>query len=127
MRSSQFSSTGKSLIGYVRAWQNVLNDVAAKHGLVAFHFNTYIISVLVIFYLQLKHKLPKIKELSSNKAQLPGGLKLGQLIEGFFSFYGKTFESGAHLISVNVGKWEQKNQSGQKQIHFNPEQKRFFN
>lgn len=111
----------------MKAWQAVLNDQASKNGLVAFDMNSYIISVLVIFYLQLNHGLPKVTELSS---AIEKGTKyspknnFGQFVREFYEFYGKTFENNAHLISVYVGRWQQKKQGEQK--HFSPEQKRFI-
>lgn len=116
---------GKQLIGYLKAWQNVLNEAASKSGMVAFNMNSHIIAVLVIFYLQLKHGLPTVIELPSMIAQ---GLKfspknsLEQFIKEFFHFYGKTFEK-VHLVSINVGRWQQKQQGEQK--HFTSAQKRF--
>lgn len=106
----------------------MLNDVAANNGSVAaVNMNSYIIAVLVIFYLQLNHKLPTVTDLASTIAQ---GMKVsaknsfGQLVKGFFSFYGKIFDAKSHLISANVGKWQQKRQGGQK--HFTAAQKRFL-
>lgn len=88
--------------------------------------NTYAIAVLVIFYLQLKHGLPTVTELPLvfyNKTKFSSENKLGDFVKEFFEFYGKTFESKSHIISINVGKWQQKVQEDQK--HFTPEQKRF--
>lgn len=104
----------------------MLNDQASKSGLVAFNMNTYIIAVLVIFYLQVNHELPTIDGLISAIAKglkfSPKKSSLEQFIKEFFDFYAKTFESKSHLISANVGRWQQKKQIGQK--HFTPEQKR---
>lgn len=88
--------------------------------------NTYIISVLVIFYLQLKHGLPTITEvpmLIANKIKFSTENKLGHFVKEFYEFYGKTFEPKSHLISIKIGKWQQKVQENQK--HFTSEQKRF--
>lgn len=87
--------------------------------------NSYIITVLVIFYLQLNHELPTAIELPSAIAKgikFPPKNSFGQFVKEFFDFYGKTFESKSHLISVNVGRWQQKEQGEQK--HFTPAQKR---
>lgn len=119
-------STGKPLIAYVRAWQTVLNDVAAKQGLVAFHFNTYIISILVLFYMQVKHELPKVNDIPSmafkNVKILPK-IDFSHIVQEFFYFYGKTFDSKTHLISVNIGKWQTK-EVPSSQKHFTVDQKR---
>lgn len=118
-------STGKRLIACVAAWQNILNKEALKHGLVAFNMNFYTIAVLVIFYLQMNHKLPKVKDLPSvitNKPKFSIKSDLNQLKKGFFEFYGKSFNCNTHIISIHVGKWQQKIQDKQK--HLTDEQKR---
>ncbi|XP_055323571.1 uncharacterized protein LOC129578676 isoform X2 [Sitodiplosis mosellana] len=115
----------KDLIAYVKALINVLNDIATQKGLPSLQFNGYIISVLVIFYLQLKHRFPTINGLQSklsDKAALLSDRSLNEVIMDFFKFYGHTYES-THLISLNVGRWQEKRlQEGQK--NFTPEQKR---
>lgn len=114
------------MIAYVRALQNVLNEEASKSGLVSFTMNSYIIVVLVIFYLQVNHDLPTVTELP---LVIASGIKFspkngfGEFVKEFFEFYGNTFEPKMHLISVNVGKWQQKEQREQK--HFTSAQKRF--
>lgn len=113
------------MIGFIKAWQNVLNEAASKSGMVAFNMNSYIIAVLVIFYLQLNHELPTAIELTSVIAKgkkFSPKISFGQFVKEFFDFYGKTFESKTHLISVNVGRWQQKKQGEQK--HFTVAQKR---
>lgn len=119
-------STGKPLVAYVRAWQTVLNNVAAMYGLVAFHFNTYIISILVLFYMQVKHELPKVNDIPSmafeNVKILPK-IDFSHIVQEFFYFYGKTFDSKTHLISVNIGKWQTK-EVPSSQKHFTVDQKR---
>lgn len=115
------------MIAYIRVWQNVLNEEASKRGLVAFNMNSYIISVLVIFYLQLKHELPTVSELplviANGKTFSPNKI-FGEFVKDFFDFYGNAFESKIHLISVNVGEWQQKEQGEQNQ--YTPAQKRFL-
>lgn len=101
----------------------MLNDAAAKSGSVAFRFNTYIISVLVIFYLQLNYNLPRVSELS-NKVLFSPKEEFGQIVRGFFKFYGKHFECNNHLISINIGKWQEK-KIQKSQQHFSSEQQRF--
>lgn len=117
-------STGKQLIAYVKAWQNTLNKEAFKHGLEAFNMNLYTIAVLVIFYLQMNHKLPKAKDASVTikKPKYSINGDLNQLKKGFFEFYGKSFNCNTHIISIHVGKWQQKVQDNQK--HLTAEQKR---
>lgn len=103
-----------------------MNERTSKGGSVTVNMNTYIIAVLVIFYLQLKHGLPTVTELQlmlENKTKFTSNNKLGDFVKEFFEFYGKTFEYKSHIISLNVGKWQQKVQEDQK--HFTPEQKKF--
>lgn len=110
----------------MKALINVLNDIATKKGLPTLHFNGYIISVLVIFYLQLKHNFPTLNDLQSklsNNATLLAEQRIDEITVGFFQFYGKTYES-THLISLNVGRWQEKRLQ-ETQKNFTPEQKRF--
>lgn len=114
------------MIAYIKAWQNELNKEASKHGLVVFNMNLYIITVLVIFYLQMNHNLPKVKDLSSvisNQLKFAIKSDLGQLIKGFFEFYGKSFNCNTHLISIHDGRWQQKVVKNQKSL--TEEQKRY--
>lgn len=124
---TRHSFLGKDLIGYVKALLNVYNDNATQNGLPVLKFNGYIISVLVIFYLQLKHNFPTINALESklsDKTSFVANESLNcEIIKGFFKFYGNTYQVSTHLISLNVGKWQEKRlQQGQK--NFSPEQKR---
>lgn len=73
--------------------------------------NTYIISMLVIFYLQMNHGLPIVTELASTiaaKTKFVSENKLDEFVKEFYEFYGRKFEPKTHLISINVGKWQQK-------------------
>lgn len=95
----------------------MLNERALKHGLVAFDMNTYIISVLVIFYLQSNHGLPTVTELDSTTAtetKLSSKNKLNDFVKEFFEFYGKQFAPKSHLVSINVGKLQQKTQARER-------------
>lgn len=96
---------GKLLVVYIKAWHNVLNRVASENGLVAFEFNSYIISVLVIFFLQVKRNFPTFKDLLAfriNRFPLNG--HFNQFLHDFFSFYGYNFDAEKHVISLHVGK-----------------------
>lgn len=87
--------------------------------------NSHIIAVLVIFYFQSNCELPTVIELPSAIAKgtkVSPNISLGQYVKEFFDFYGKTFDSKTHLISLNVGRWQQKQQGEQK--HFTSAQKR---
>lgn len=106
------------MIAYVKAWQNVLNEEASKKELAAvFNMNSYIIAVLVIFYLQLNIDLPTVAELPltfPKRSKFSPIKSFDELVKGFLNFYGKTFEPKMHLISVNVGKWQQKELGDQR-------------
>lgn len=124
--------TGYHLIACIRSWQNVLNDVAAEHGKVAFQFNTYIISVLVIFYLQMNHNFPQTKDVPPSKAKHINVVPiikmdlLKQGVGGFFKFYADRYEISNHLISVNIGRWQERRLQPH-QSNFTSEQKRLDN
>lgn len=118
------------MIAYVKAWQNVLNEVAAQRGISAFHFNTYIISVLVIFFLQIEQKCPKVKDVSSSQTKCINSIpsinkgKLKRAVVLFFDLYGINYSIKGHLISINIGRWQEPEYKKQ-QKSFSSEQKRF--
>lgn len=122
--------TGFHLIAYIRSWQNALNEAAAQEGLKAFQFNTYIISVLVIFFLQMNKIFPKLKDLPPSKSkcidhiEVVGNDKLRQLVNQFFEFYGKKYQMGIQLISINIGRWQERQLPAQQTI-LTPEQTRY--
>lgn len=116
----------------MRAWQNALNDIAVKKGfLFAFRFNTYIISVLVIFFLQLNYNFPKLADVPSSSQlksidHVPKPVNKAQLKEvvcKFFEFYGRKYEK-CKLISLNIGRWQNVQLSRQQTV-FTPEQKSY--
>lgn len=110
----------------MKAWQTALNERASKCGLIAFVMNTYVMAVLVIFYLQFSHGLPTVTELPtaiSNGTKFTTKKSFGHFVKEFFDFYGKSFEPNSHLISLHVGRWQQKEQKGQK--HFTSGQKMY--
>lgn len=127
---SHLTPIGYHLIAYVRAWQNTLNDMAVKKGFFfAFRFNTYIISVLVIFYLQLNHNFPPLADVPrssqlksiDNMPKTVNKAELKQAVCKFFEFYGRKYEK-CKLISLNIGRW-QNVQLNRQQTIFTPEQK----
>lgn len=126
-----FMFTGFHLIAYIRSWQNALNEAAAREGLKAFQFNTYIISVLVIFFLQMNKIFPKLKDLPPSKSKCIDHVevvrndKLRQLINQFFEFYGKKYQMGVQLISINIGRWQERQLPAQQTI-LTPEQTRYI-
>lgn len=119
---------GYHLIAWIKSWQSTINDIALSFGVVGFQFNMYIISVLVIFFLQMCYKFPQIKNLPVSKSKditIPdiGSVRLKEALSDFFQFYALKYQVKNPLISVNVGRWQSiKMQDGQK---FSSEQKRF--
>lgn len=97
----------------------------------AFQFNTYIISVLVIFYLQLNQNFPKLAKVPASQATsidtVPpvDGHVLKQSIRQFFEFYGNFYDINEQLISVHVGQWEKRKWDKSQEHELTPEQKRF--
>lgn len=70
-----------------------------------FEFNTYIISVLVIFFLQMNHNFPTIKETSINVCSTISNFK--NALKEFFYFYGNHYQIRNHVISTQIGRWQQ--------------------
>lgn len=90
----------------------------------AFRMNTYITSVLVIFFLQVKHNFPKLSDVPQSQAKSidfvsrideAGRKKFKMAAEQFFEFYGRVYEK-CKLISLDMGRWQNrrldKTQSG---------------
>lgn len=121
-----FNPVCKQLAAYIKALLIVINDITSLNGLPPLQLNTYIISVLVIFYLQLKHKMPTINALTamlSDQISFTSRENLNEFIKEFFNFYGHTYQITVHLICLNVGRWQDK-QPQKHQKHFSPQQKR---
>lgn len=96
---------GLHLVSYVHSWQIVLKSL----GLPQFEFNTYIITVLVIFFHQMHYDLPTVDEISN-----PAPKKRSKTVDSaaiarqFFTFYSKNYEIGNHIISPQIGQWQEK-------------------
>lgn len=124
-----FIFTGYHLIAYVRAWQISLNEMAEKNGLCAFRFNTYIISILVIFFLQLNQKFPKLADLPSYQVKSIDFVpkidkeELKRVTRQFFEFYAKYYEINYKIISIDVGRWQNR-ELDSNQTNFTLAQKR---
>lgn len=110
-----------------------MNGLATQNGDIAFQFNTYIIAVLVIFFLQVQYDLPTVSAVSalvsaSEKAYTKSAFEeqkdFGRILFEFFYFYGSRYEINNHLISARIGRWQEQRLTGQ-QKYFTPEQKRF--
>lgn len=111
--------TGNYLITFIRTWQIILNRSEVAH----FEMNTYIISALVIFFLQMEHNFPTIGEtaIRSTVSNFKNALK------GFFNFYGNHYEIQNHVISTQIGQWQQRHvQPGQKFVDPAQQQCVFF-
>lgn len=114
----------------LRAWQMAIHEAAVQSGYgFAFRLNTYIISVLVIFYLQLNHNFPKLEDLpqglneQSDYLSQVNAKELKQALRQFFTFYGKVYEK-CKLISCNIGRWQNRRLDKHQQI-LSPERKKF--
>lgn len=126
---------GRHLMVYVRAWQNVMNDILFEmFGMNAFRFNTYIIASLVIFFFQLNDDLNTIvdipnalldtKALEEAANSLSDDLKhIRSIIYDFFFMFGERYQMWNHVMSCYIGRWQERRiQAEQK--HFAPNQKR---
>lgn len=112
MFSTDFAlfSIGYHLIAFVKSWQEVVNKVAAEKEMQAFQFNTYIISVLVIFFLQHKRNFPKLGNvpasqlLSIDHVSHDNIEELKPMVTEFFHFY-DTDKLICQKINVHTGQW----------------------
>lgn len=125
---------GRQLIGYIKSWQHVVSTLAMQRNSTTFQFNTYIIAVLVIFFLQMNYGLPaaggnvvaseEIMTATTNTKSIADKTKdLNEMLANYFHFYGGRYEINNHLISTWVGRWQEQRLHGQ-QKYFTPEQKR---
>lgn len=95
----------------MKSWQDVMNKVAAQKEMQAFQFNTYVISVLVIFFLQQKQKFPKCANvqatqyLAIDRVPHENIEQLKWLVTDFFGFYDSD-KLIYQKINVHTGQWE---------------------
>lgn len=68
-----------------------------------YHFNTYIICILVIFYLQLKHHYPTVRQCLV-VTSTDGDYKA--VLRQFFKFYVNNYQMTSQVISANIGQWQ---------------------
>lgn len=110
---------GRFLISYISVWQDFLKSECSS----IFEFNTYIISVLVIFFLQMNYNLPTVNKLSDYTSciNIPN---YKEVPRQFFNFYGNKYSTKSHVISVHIGQWKQIHVESQ-QKHFSAAEKRF--
>lgn len=127
-----FAFAGHHLIAFIRAWHIAVNEAAVQNGFrFAFRFNTYIISVLVIFFLQLNHNFPKLEDLPQSQSKFINhvpqvdGKKFKHVVQQFFGFYGKVYEK-CKLISVDIGRWQNR-KLDKNQTILTPQRQKFVN
>lgn len=74
-----------------------------------FDFNTYIISLLVMFFFQVNYNLPNIFNFqnSSHKKRFKD-VNIKAIAREFFSFYGHIYNMRTQVISVQTGRWKQR-------------------
>lgn len=126
----KYNIAGYHLIAYIKSWQNALNDSAARNGLSAFQFNTYIISVLVIYFLQLNNQFPKITTVPTTETKFIDCVpslekeKFKCAVVEFFKFYSSQYQIKNHVISVNIGRWKNRIIEN-KQSNLTPEEERY--
>lgn len=118
LKNDRFWFLGNRLIRFIRMWQGFLNQM----NIARFEFNTYTISILVIFFLQTNHKFPTIEQTSVEVRSSISNFKL--ILKEFFDFYGNRYQIWNHVISTQIGRWqEQRIQPEQKS--FKPAQQQF--
>lgn len=92
------------------------------------------ISILVIFFMQVNFSLPTIQEMASMRpnaeaikkanASLQKDLEnVDKLLVDFFWFYGNRYQIWNHVISLNIGRWQERRIQDQQKF-FLPNQKR---
>lgn len=96
---------GRFLIPYIKVWQDILNNL----NMANFNFNTYIISVLVIFFLQVTQQLALTKDIPSVQAKkMPTLDHFKNIPRQFFDFYGNRYQMWNHVISAHIGQWQER-------------------
>lgn len=128
------SQLGQNLIECILAWRNALNSILAPLGTVAFQFNTYTIAVLAIFFIQVNYEAPTLQEMMDMRSNATA-MKTAQLslkkdlaifdkiLADFFWFYGHRYQIWNHVISLSLGRWQERRIQDQ-QKHFMVNQKR---
>lgn len=87
--------------------------------------NTYVISVLVIFFLQLEHNFPTVDQVLCNDSPIISNESNYKLIlRQFFAFYGYHYQMQNHVISAHIGRFQER-QIQPAQISFSIAQQRF--
>lgn len=110
------------------AWQNALKTILSPIGTSVFQFNTYMISVLVIFFMQVNYDVPMAQDVhaamkKTNSSMQKDLLIIDKMLADFFWFYGQRYQIWNHVISLNIGRWQERRIQDQ-QKWFLPNQKR---
>lgn len=82
-----------------------------NNEIIKFHFNTYLISVLVIFFFQVNYGAPVIEHIWTNPTEMISETTnhpFMQYVQEFFSFYGNTYQIENHVISTHIGRLQQR-------------------
>lgn len=92
-------------MSYIQIWQKIVQ----KTHEALFDFNTYIISLLVMFFFQVNYNLPNISNFhnSSHKKRFKD-VNIKTIAREFFSFYGNSYNMRTQVISVQIGRWQQR-------------------
>lgn len=79
----------------------------SDNDVIKFHFNTYMISILVIFFFQVNYNVPVVDHIWSipPKNASDHDVDLIKLIQEFFSFYGNDYKIYNQVVSTHVGQW----------------------
>lgn len=101
--------SGRSLIKFIKTWQNVLRRKYPNNDVIKFEFNTYIISVLVIFFFQVKYHIPIVENIWTIPPTIASKHVIDiELVREFFLFYGNEYKIYNQIISVQSGKWQER-------------------
>lgn len=116
------------------SWRNALNIILAQTETNAFQFNTYVITVLVIFFMQANYDIPIVQEIATIRSNSDAmktaeasltkdSASFDKILAEFFWFYGQRYQIWNHVISLNIGRWQERRIQDQ-QKWFLPNQKR---
>lgn len=76
-------------------------------GIARIELNTYIISVLVIFFLQMNYGYPTVDQLMHQNFTICSKIfNMKTVLRNFFGFYGNQYDILNHIISANIGQWQ---------------------
>lgn len=122
------------MIECILAWKNALNTILAQAGASVFQFNTYMICVLVIFFMQVNYDAPiaqDVHSIRSNSTAISNAdasfrkdlTVFDKILADFFWFYGQRYQIWNHVISLSIGRWQERRIQDQQKF-FLPNQKR---